>query len=251
MSARMTVLEMTQNILSAMESDEVNSISDTVESLQVAQEIETTYYELFASRTLPSSKALMTLEPLSDSTYPNYMKIPDGVASIEWIKYMNEEGAYSDVLYMEPVDFLDRANRFNTTMAIESVGDIANPSILINVGIDSTPRFWTTFDNKHIVFNSYNQSVDTTLQESKSLCQAVKLPNFEVSDTFVPDLDTVLFPLLLAEAKKACFINFKGVSNTNEERRARRQLVRTQNDLWRGDQRRPYNRTPNYGRRRR
>jgi hypothetical protein len=37
---KMTLLEMTQNILSAMNSDEVNSITDTVESLQVAEEIQ-------------------------------------------------------------------------------------------------------------------------------------------------------------------------------------------------------------------
>lgn len=251
MSARMTLLEMTQNILSAMDSDEVNSISDTVESLQVANEIVTTYYELFAARDLPSTKRLMTLEALSDVDHPNYMKIPDGVVSIEWIKYKGDEGEYVDVTYLEPVDFLNRANRFNTTDAVTPIGDLSNSSIIINVGIDQQPRFWTTFDNQYVVFNSLNLDLDSTLQESKSLVEAIKLPEFLLGDTEVPDLDTVLFPLLLSEAKKACFINFKGVSNANEERRARRQLVRTQNNLWRGDQRRPYNRTPNYGRRRR
>lgn len=251
MSARMTLLEMTQNILSAMDSDEVNSISDTVESLQVAQEIVTTYYELFASRDLPSSKQLITLEALSDVDHPTYMKIPDGVASIEWIKYKGDDGEYVTVEYMEPVDFLDRANRLTAQDAIVSVGDLSNSAITINFGIDQQPRFWTTFDNQHIVFNNINLALDSTMQESKSLAQAIKLPELPLTDEAVPDLDTVLFPLLLAEAKKACFINFKGVSNANEERRARRQLVRTQNNLWRGDQRRPYNRSPNYGRRRR
>ena len=47
--AKMTLLEMTQNILSAMDSDAVNSIGDTVESLQVADVIVETYYELFAN----------------------------------------------------------------------------------------------------------------------------------------------------------------------------------------------------------
>lgn len=251
MSARMTLIEMTQNILSAMDSDEVNSISDTVESLQVAQEIITTYYELFAARDLPSSQTLTTLQALSDPDHPNYMKIPEGIDSIDWIKYQDDDGAYVDVLYMEPADFLDRATRFNVTDAITPIGDLVNSAIKINVGVDRTPRFWTTFDNEHIVFNSYNAGVDSTLQESKSLAQGSRLPSFALTDLAVPDLDTVLFPLLLSEAKKACFINFKGVSNANEERRARRQLVRTQNNLWRGNQRKPYNRSPNYGRRRR
>lgn len=251
MSARMTLLEMTQNILSAMDSDEVNSISDTVESQQVAEEIVTTYYELFAARDLPSSKQLMTLEALSDTDHPNYMKIPDGVLSVAWIRYKDDDGYYQEVKYLEPVDFLNRVTRYSTTDAIVAIGDLSNASITMNITNDASPQWWTTFDNTYIVFDSFNETTDATLQESKSLCEAVKLPELVLADASVPDLDTVLFPLLLAEAKKACFINFKGVSNANEERRARRQLVRTQNNLWRGDQRRPYNRTPDYSRRRR
>jgi len=41
--AKKTVLDMVQDILSDMESDEVNSISDTTEALQVAQII---HYQL-------------------------------------------------------------------------------------------------------------------------------------------------------------------------------------------------------------
>lgn len=250
MSARMTLLEMTQNILSALESDEVNSISDTVESLQVANEIVTTYYELFSNRVLPSNKSLMTLEGLSDADYPNYLKIPDDVQTIEWLKYQDEEGVYRDLVYLCPEDFVLRTTRFTGQEAYVAISDISNPSIKLNIVTDASPRYWTTFDNKHIVFNSYNSSIDSTMHEAKSLCSAVKLPSLPLSDDAVPDLDIGQFPLLLSEAKKACFINFKGVSNANEERRARRQLVRSQNDLWRADQRRPYNRTPNYGRRR-
>ena len=42
--ARMTVLEMTQDILSDMNSDEVNTINGSLEATQVAQIIKTTYF---------------------------------------------------------------------------------------------------------------------------------------------------------------------------------------------------------------
>ena len=45
---KLTLLNMTQNILSEMDSDEVNGIADTVESTQVAHIIETMYYDLTA-----------------------------------------------------------------------------------------------------------------------------------------------------------------------------------------------------------
>lgn len=249
MSGRMTLLEMTQNILAALESDTVNSIGDTVDALMVAEELKTTYYELFASRVIPSNERLRTLDSLSDSNYPNYLKIPDNVQSVSWIKYQDEDGRYVDLTFLPADEFVYRATRDLNEPYVQVV-DITNPAIRLNIRNDTTPRFWTTFDNRHIVTDAYNADADTTLQESKTLCHALELPQFLLEDDFVPDIDVVLFPLLLAEAKKACFVNQKGVANANEERRARRQLVRTQNDLWRADQRRPYNRVPNYGRRR-
>ena len=44
--AKMNLLAMTQDILSDMDSDDVNSINDSVEALQVAQIIKTTYYNI-------------------------------------------------------------------------------------------------------------------------------------------------------------------------------------------------------------
>lgn len=250
MSGRMTVLEMVQNILSATEGDEVNSIGDTVDALMVAEEIKTAYYELFASRVIPSNLRLHTLEAVSDVDRPNYLKIPNDVQSIEWFKYKDEEGRYQEVRYLPPEEFLDRVTRFELRDPYMSVADLSNPAIQLNIVTDKQPQFWTTFDNRYLVVDGFNSGVDSTLQESKTLCRALSVPDFVLTDDFTPDLDVVLFPLLLAEAKKAVFVNQKGVTNANEERRARRQLVRTQNDLWRADQRRPYNRTPNYGRRR-
>ena len=43
---KLTVLDMTQKILSSMDSDDVNSISDTEESLQVVDIIEDTYHDM-------------------------------------------------------------------------------------------------------------------------------------------------------------------------------------------------------------
>jgi hypothetical protein len=50
---KMTLLEMVQNIASALETDEVSSISDTVESLEIAEEIKTTFYEQFNNILVP------------------------------------------------------------------------------------------------------------------------------------------------------------------------------------------------------
>ena len=44
--AKLTVLEIVQNILSDLNSEEVNSISDTIEADQVAEIVKTTYLDL-------------------------------------------------------------------------------------------------------------------------------------------------------------------------------------------------------------
>lgn len=245
---KMTLLEMVQDILSAMESDEVNSIADTVESLQVAQEIKTTYYELVSLWDLPSNEGLISLEPSNDPDRPTVLFLPDNVKSIKWISYNNGTDVspdYTDVIYQEPELFYRYGTKYNNGQ---------EPIRLVDkmyVFTDRNPNRWTTFDNKTILFNGWNSDVDSTLQESKVLCWGSTNLPFEMNDDFVPVLDAMLFPLLLSEAKKACFVNFKQISNANEERRARRQRVKAQSELWRARQRTPYNRRPDYSRSRR
>jgi hypothetical protein len=48
-----TLLEIVQDILSDMDSEEVNSISDSNEARQVARIVQTTFYNLIATREIP------------------------------------------------------------------------------------------------------------------------------------------------------------------------------------------------------
>jgi hypothetical protein len=59
-----------------------------------------------------------------------------------------------------------------------------------------------------------------------------------------------MFPRLLAEAKAACFVNYKQVSNSNEERRARNQKVVNMNSRFKAGTVKPIDRLPDYGRKR-
>lgn len=238
---------MTQNILSAMESDEVNSIGDTVESLQVAEEIKTSFDALFSNYEWPSLEGFVNLQALQDVNRPTHMLIPDDVEEIYWIQYNHgttEAPEYAEVTYLEPEQFFRRA-------AVYQQGQ----SPVINADgfyfrTDTQPRFWTTYNNNTIIFDSYMSGLDDTLQQSKALCWGRKVARFELSDDFVPPIDVALFPVLLSEAKRMCFVNFKGVSNANEEKRARDQKIRLQKHLWRADQRRPYHGRTDYSRRR-
>lgn len=249
--AKMTLLDMTQNILSSMDSDEVNSIRDTVESMQIAEVIKETYYEVTSTLSLPEHKKLIQLEAVSDINRPTYMRIPDNVYKVEWIKYDYETDGrvdYREITYISPQEFLkmsnDRASA--SDLSTVTVNDFSGVTLCF---VDTeNPKYWTTFDDQYIIFDSYNKAQDTTLQQSKSAGYGwVDIP-WEMEDDFIPPLDANLFPLLLSEAKSVSWLNYKQMANQKEEMRSRRQRVRAQNDLWRGDQRRPY-RYPDYGRR--
>mgnify|MGYP000149502562 CR=1 FL=1 len=62
------------------------------------------------------------------------------------------------------------------------------------------PSFYTSFDDEHIVMDSYKSSVETTLQNSKTQAYGVVYPTFTISDTFTPDLDDTLFPYSKGDA---------------------------------------------------
>lgn len=232
--AKMTLLEMTQNILSAMNSDEVTSIADTVESLQVAEEIKTTFNELYNNRDIAEFESLLNLEYTGDPDRPNTLQLPAGTARIKWLKYrdlQDENLTYHYVEYLEPEEFLKRVvetgpSNFGTYM---NVPLLDTSPVTFTIATDKRPEFYTVFDgDQTLLFDSFDLVNESHLTGSNSLAWGFLTPVFELSDTFVPALDEHLFPHFLAEAKSACFINIKEVSNSKEEQRARRQLVRSQ-----------------------
>lgn len=250
----MTLLEMTQNILNSIEGDEINSITDTVESEMVAEVIRETYYDLLSSDVIPDHKELIQLEGLSDTTFPNYLKIPDNVVDVIWWKYDvvgSTETApnYENVTFCEPEAFIARLNMRNPSgTTIQSVADSSGITLLI----DNTtrPMYWTSFDNQHIITDSFDNTVDSTLQQSKTQAYCEVEPTWTVSDTFVPDLSTHMFPMLLAEAKSVSFINFKQQASPKEEKRARKHKQRSNRSKYRTRASNPSSYGPNYGRRR-
>lgn len=84
-----TVLQMTQNILSRLQSDEVNSISDSPESLAVANIIQQKYYDIASRGDLPEHTQLFQLNPSGDPTKPVQMFVPAHSVKIHWLKYFD------------------------------------------------------------------------------------------------------------------------------------------------------------------
>lgn len=231
---------MTQNILSSMEDDEVNSISDTVSSLSVAQIVVDCFYELVEELELPGFDNLVRLESLSDVTKPNYLKLPDNYKFIHFIKYNNK-----NVTFLEPLDFVSFMLKRDEGVSVKDFGGAK-----MKVKTDSDPTYWTTFDDTYIVFDSFNIDTESTLLESKSLAFVNIAPVFTLEDDSIPQLPVHLFSTLLAKARAVCFVDFKQVSNSKAEMSERRGIIRHQNALRRSGKR-TYYKNINYGKPRR
>src|SRR5258708_4208010 len=86
---KLTLLQLVQSILSSMSSDEVNSIGDTTESMQVANIVQGSYLHVVNRAGLPDQFELFQLNSFTDATQPVMMTRPDNIAKMEWIKYFN------------------------------------------------------------------------------------------------------------------------------------------------------------------
>lgn len=237
-----TLLQIVQSILSDMDSEDVNSISDTVEAQQIASVVEDTYYNIIAAREIPEHNKLMALTAMGDSNKPTHFKYPTNTKSIKRIEYNVGTVAdkdFREIAWADPVIFLDRMNEDG--LLVETY----DGNLDIFVSTDTAPSYYTSFDDEYIIMNSYDSSVEASLQASKTRAFGSTYPTFSQTDSFEPDIDNTLLPLLLAEAKSTCFSLFKGGSDPKVEQAARRLKSYVQNDMYKSV--RP-NKRPHYGR---
>ena len=247
--AKLTLLDMVQTILSSMDSDDVNSISDTEESLQVVDIIEDTYFEMMSQRDWPHLKGTCPLESLGDTTQPTSLKIPVLVSSINVLKYDTTETgdadkSYAEIIYCDPVAFLDTLLQRNTS-ATEITEVTAVGGAPLWVYNDRAPRIWTSFDDELVVMDGYNATIDSTLQGSKSMVHCVKSPTFTREDTALADMPEKAYPVYLAECKRACHIYLKQSDSPLDAKRALRGANRLKGKDWRAHDGK---KTPNFGR---
>lgn len=224
-----TLLELTQAVLSSMDSDEINSINDTVESQQVVQVIKTVYDDIISRGDLTSNKAPFNLTPSGDSAKPTLMSKPENIDHIHWVKYNtvllgDTDPVWSEMTYLPFIDFVEYTQRYNPSETnVGSFNFSANGFVVtFNYRNDTAPNYYTTFDDNTVIFDAYDSEVDVTLQSSKTLCYGSKTTEFVEEDTFVPALQPKQFALLLNEAKSLAWVELKQTPHAKAENTAHR-----------------------------
>jgi hypothetical protein len=205
---RYTLLELVQSILRAMESDEVSSISETREALDVADIVKECYFDIIGRLHPAEEEGLFKLDASGDNTKPTLMTVPSTVSKIDWIKYDHGDDTqeYNLLRYLEPVE-------------------VDNTDYTFYFRNDAHPTRYTILKDYYVIFDSFLLTEDDTLTQVRSLGFGQILPEWELEDTFVPNLDPRHFQLLLKEAKATAFTEMKQIENPRAERSARHNWV--------------------------
>lgn len=358
---RMTLLDYTQNILSSLSSDEVNSISDTTESMQVAEVVRTTYFNVIARAGITNHKQLVQLDPSLDPNMPVLMFVPDGVKKIDYIKYFNSSltadtntsthginvditpnfnsswtttstsnitigtgtkvftvgssglaitagdtvtasytsgtsnymtgtvTSYTGTTLTINVTFTNGSGTFSnwsisggnimasakgyqyvTILPIKQFIEMTNSFNPANDNVESfvftnsqnsfpgtftfyfknnkQPQYCTVISNYYVIFDGYDNTLDSTLQTNKVMAEGEVIPSFLMEDDFIPDLSEDQVPLLLNEAKSLAFFELKQSTHPKAEQEAKRQWSAAQRDKSVVNSPSYFNALPNFGR---
>lgn len=230
---RETVLDIVQTILSAMDSDNVNSINDTVESYQVAVLLKNLYYDIAVDLNLPNNMKYFELNSSTDINKPVLMTLPENVMSLSTVQYNNKLTTettpnYKNCTFLPLEVLMERQQAYRESddndigvMEFTSNGE----TLEIIYKNDKMPEFYSILSGNTVVFDSFDSSEDTTLQKSKTLCYGSTYPAFVLSDTYIPEMDPSIFPFYINRAKVRAFSEIKQVTNAEAAGEARRQKI--------------------------
>lgn len=252
---RKTLLELVQDTLASLESDEVNSIFDTTEAQDVARIVKDCYETLIIEIAPKSRKGLFHLDASIDNSKPVLMRLPQDVRSIEWLKYNVghnlQDTNFRDIHYLEPIDFFNHTNGLdeNTDWVSSMTVDFDGHPFQIKFRNDVSPYYYTSPDNVTILFDSFESSLENTLTSSRTYGYGNKSPIFKMENSYIPVLDDTHFPLLLNMVKSQAFTEMKQSENPNSERRERRLRILSKKTSDPTDPRKEIHKRLGYGRR--
>jgi hypothetical protein len=230
---QLTLLEVVQQYLDATSGFYVDSIFDNDEAQQIASISERIYYEMVQEfPNLLFVQKDVTLDAVGDTTKPNFLLIPEAVQNIkesELYYNVSETGdlEYKALKYCSPLEFMSITAQYSSKdTSVDVINGFDNQKIpVIN---DEWPKYFTSFDGKYIVTNSYNSEYDSTLQASKTRVLVTQMPAFLQQDAFLIPIPQHLSTTYLAMVMDECFNLVYQQPNAKISQKARKLRIRLQ-----------------------
>lgn len=236
--AKMTLLEMVQNILSDMEEDVVTSYTDTVSSQAVAEIIKNTYDNIISGRDWPHLYKMFKLTSTGTNT-PTRMILPETIMSLEYVKYNKKRPGesrdrFTEIPFVEPQEFmriLDDRDGSDDAIAIVNDPDSQVP---LNIYTDRHPTMYTSFSEAALTFDGYYGDVENgaRLFTDNTQCYGKLYPNIVMANSLYFPLPIEAYQMLLEEAKSTAFLTLKQMPNQKAEQHSVTQRRRMSQQAW-------------------
>jgi|10_taG_2_1085330.scaffolds.fasta_scaffold03006_5 hypothetical protein len=241
-----TLLKMVQNTLSLMDSDEINSIGDTIEGEQIAVCYSTIYDQIVTEYSLPGKNKTIRIGATDDNSLgKTRLFLNQDMMSIDNIQYdvrdaVSDPPNYTTITVISNQEFLDRQINKDTSDSNILSQTWPNTDITFGVYTNKAPRYATLVEDRILVFDSIDIANDSTqLQASKSRVSGEVQDALSINDTTEVTLPGELLNLLETNATELAFDLYKQVTPTKITHLARKARVRQQRNKFKfRDQRR-------------
>ena len=233
-----TLLYTVQRVIEKLDLDPVNSINDSEDAILIAREAESTFYDLLSRNEWPDQYDLIEIESVSDIYNPTALRLPTNTTMVSSFRYdvTGPDDTETIIRQLEQVDteeFLRRT--YNRSSIDTDVTVVDYKDIPLYIYNNQAPSYFTTFDNELLIMDSWYQTIESTVQGSKSVVRASTIPTFQVDDDYTIPLEVTVYPLYLAELTAACSVMLNGTQAVEEERRRNRGISRLRQKAFRTD----------------
>lgn len=225
-----TLLQVVQKVAEGISSDEVSTLTNaSVEVDDIVSIVLSTLEDLC----LRNDWEFLKDRPMQLTAGTNAIElaIPSTVNTIQTVKYRQVIGGvqtgFPTIKYMHPDDFLHRLQGRNPTEP-NTVTITLSGGVELYPATNAHPRFWTSFDEKNIVFDSYDSAENASgVEAGDSAILATVYVDFTGSDqeTWVAPIPESLFPLWIQEATADAMLKMRQTEDPREERKARRSYI--------------------------
>lgn len=232
-----TLLYTVQRVLEKLNLDPVNSIADSEDALLISREAETTFYDMMTRAEWKQNLELLKLDSVSDLFQPTVLYLPAHVHKVSSVRYdcteLNKNKDIRTIKFLEPEEFLDRSYCLNSDK--DNVVQMLVNGVMVMIEDDKHPRYYTSFDNEFLVFDSYNKEISDTILAANTICYGEIVEPWLEEDTFVIPLQDNIYPLYLASLSAACSMYMNSEVSQEDERRAARGISRMRREQIRSE----------------
>lgn len=231
-----TLLYTVQRVLEKLSLDPVVSINDTEDALLISREAESTFYDFMTRAEWPDKVDLIEVTSLSDITNPTSVLMEGDIHHISSVRYdvtTSEDNSriIRELYWIEPEEFLEKSYSLNSEEDSVTEADYNGKVVLVRN--DRMPTYYTSFDNKTLVFDSHHSATEDTIIGTKTVCYGKSVPSWLQDDNFVIPVQDSLYPLYLAMLSSACSIYLTSQPSQEDERRQMRGMSRMRREAYR------------------